>query len=148
MSGVLASPSNYRPICSIPKLYKNLESAPLQSDREPPSRSHRLQKGSQHSGAQQHVDGLEGTRLRGTIQTVTHKALRPATSNSSHWRQKQTLQLRAGNQAGRLAQHAFVQFTPTIHHETTDRKVEEMQPRSRTCRTRLQHEPLQPQTCR
>ena len=43
---------------------------------------------------------------------------------------------------------ALVQPIPAIHRETTNRKVEEMQPRSQICRTRPQHVPLQPQICR
>ena len=69
-----------------------------------------------HSEAQQRMEGLAGTRPRGAIHTLTHKALRLPTSNSTHRHQKQTLPPRTGNQAGRPALRAIVQLTLAVRH--------------------------------
>ena len=63
---------------------------------------------------------------------LLNKAQQPTTSNSAHRRRQQTIPHGAGNEAGR---HAQFQLTPTIHHETTTRKVEQRQPRSHACRS-------------
>ena len=53
-----------------------------------------------------------------TTHTLTHRTLRPAKSNSTPRRQKQTLPPGAVNQTRRPTQHALVQLSPAIHHET------------------------------
>ena len=86
-------------------------------------RSHRLQKSIRHGSTVAYGRALREQGIK-EIHTVTHKAPRLTASSSTHRRQKQTLPLQAVNEAGRHTQHVLVlQLTPTIHHETTNRKL-------------------------
>ena len=95
-------------------------------------RSHRLQETIRHRGAQKRVEGLRGTRQRGTNHTATHKAPRPTTSNSTDIRQKQTLPPRAGNQTGRLIQRALVNSLLQHTMKPVTVQLEQQESRSHT----------------
>ena len=72
------------------------------------------------------MEGLTGARHRGTIHTVTHVAPRPTVSNGTHGGQKQTHPPPAGSQAGSpLCTLLFNSLLQSVHHETTDRQVEQ-----------------------
>ena len=147
-SGSPSSPSTCRPICSIPILYRLFSQ--LFFKRLQPTLD-----ANQFADQAGNSDGetLSGTSHCGS-QPLTSKKTFDTVKQSSAWKtlreqgtEEPYIQLltklygqqrasvhtdvkskhvhRAGNQAGRPTQHALVQVAPTIHLQSTYRKVEQ-----------------------